>query len=229
MLWDANVLAVSQVNGKVNGYRVHYKGWSTRFDEWVENARVVEPNENNVQVQDEMTEDQQKKKSLMEIPKCKFLQKLSAKAFIEAPNRARGNLCPPNFVEVATVTLGSSSGEETFQRLKAAMLMMEAALPAGSVDTGPRGDWRPEYSAAWRKTVIEASGPYTLMACAYYLEESIIPEWIDQHITHVLSSLPQRWKAIREASHASLALRISMLDMGLDYETVELKKPKSRR
>jgi len=50
-LWDATVIGVSHRDGKVNGYRVHYNEWSSRFDEWVEPMRVVEPNENNVQVQ----------------------------------------------------------------------------------------------------------------------------------------------------------------------------------
>jgi len=37
--------------GKVTGYRVGYKEWSSRFDEWVEPKRVVEPNDNNLLVQ----------------------------------------------------------------------------------------------------------------------------------------------------------------------------------
>ena len=228
MLWDASVVAVSHLGGKVNGYRVHYKGWSTRFDEWVEKSRVVEPNENNVQVQEEMVEDLHKSASLNDTPKNKFLQKLGATSYINKRDRARGHLCPPNFVEVCSTPKGASSGEETFAMAKTALLMIEAALPAGSVETGPRGEWRPEYSAAWRMTVMQAPGPYTLMACIYYLEESINPEWIDPHVTHVLSCLPQRWKAIREASFSSLALRVFMLDQGLDYETVEIKKPKKR-
>lgn len=53
LLWDATVIAVSRsrAQNKVNGYRVHYKEWSSRFDEWVNPLRVVEPSENNLQVQ----------------------------------------------------------------------------------------------------------------------------------------------------------------------------------
>ena len=53
LLWDAKVIGVSNEKGKekVNGYRVHYKKWSSRFDEWVDPLRVVEPTDYNMQVQ----------------------------------------------------------------------------------------------------------------------------------------------------------------------------------
>lgn len=53
LLWDAVVIGVARATSKqkVTGYRVHYKKWSSRFDEWVEPYRVVEPSENNIEVQ----------------------------------------------------------------------------------------------------------------------------------------------------------------------------------
>lgn len=53
LLWDASVLEVSHSseNGPVNGYLVQYKGWNSRYNEWVSTNRVVEPSENNRQVQ----------------------------------------------------------------------------------------------------------------------------------------------------------------------------------
>lgn len=52
LLWDAKVLKVSRTeDDSVNGYRVRYTGWSSRFDEWVEADRLVEPSDNNRQVQ----------------------------------------------------------------------------------------------------------------------------------------------------------------------------------
>ena len=36
---------------KVDGYKVRYTGWSSRFDEWVDPERLVEPSDNNRQVQ----------------------------------------------------------------------------------------------------------------------------------------------------------------------------------
>ena len=53
LLWDAAVIGVAQtgINRKSRSYRVRYEGWSSRFDEWVESERVVEPNDNNRRVQ----------------------------------------------------------------------------------------------------------------------------------------------------------------------------------
>lgn len=53
LLWNAKIVGVSQGKDskKVNGYRVHYDEWSFRFDEWVDPFRVVEPVENNIEVQ----------------------------------------------------------------------------------------------------------------------------------------------------------------------------------
>ncbi len=52
-LWEAVVLDVSKdpVTGKVNGYLVHFKNWSSRFDQWVVPDRVVEPSKVNLEVQ----------------------------------------------------------------------------------------------------------------------------------------------------------------------------------
>jgi len=54
LLWDATVTAVSRrriddsfTKFLIDAYRVRYKGWNSRFVEWVRPCRVVEPNENN--------------------------------------------------------------------------------------------------------------------------------------------------------------------------------------
>jgi hypothetical protein len=53
LLWNAKIVGISQAmdSNKVNGYRVHYDEWSSRFDEWVDPFRVVEPVQNNIEVQ----------------------------------------------------------------------------------------------------------------------------------------------------------------------------------
>ena len=53
ILWEAKVIGVSkdETSGLAVGYRVSYKGWGSRFDEWVSPIRVVEPSENNLRVQ----------------------------------------------------------------------------------------------------------------------------------------------------------------------------------
>ena len=52
LLWDAHIICVAKNRkGDITAYRVRYKEWSSRFDEWVKPERVVEPNDNNVFVQ----------------------------------------------------------------------------------------------------------------------------------------------------------------------------------
>ena len=220
MLWDAKVLIVSNKNEKVNGYRVRYKGWSSRFDEWVTPFRVVEPIETNVSIQQEMVQELQN--NSLVVPE--MLKKMNAKKYVNSKDRARNRATIPDFGNVAKVPPSASSGEQAFAYAKAALLMIEAALPYGAIDNSPTGAWRAEISAEWRKGVQTAKGPYTLMSCVFLLEENIDPEWIDPHVTHLLSCLPQRWKSIREATFSSLCLRIAMLDQGVQYDTVDRLK-----
>jgi RNA binding activity-knot of a chromodomain. len=53
IIWDASVVAVAKVDesSSVVSYRVHYKEWSSRFDEWVSHSRVLELNDENVEKQ----------------------------------------------------------------------------------------------------------------------------------------------------------------------------------
>jgi hypothetical protein len=53
ILWDARIVGVAKFgdDGKSLGYRISYKGWNSRFDEWVSADGVVEPSENNRRAQ----------------------------------------------------------------------------------------------------------------------------------------------------------------------------------
>eukprot|EP00546_Thalassionema_frauenfeldii_P009113 CAMPEP_0178917458 /NCGR_PEP_ID=MMETSP0786-20121207/13259_1 /TAXON_ID=186022 /ORGANISM="Thalassionema frauenfeldii, Strain CCMP 1798" /LENGTH=2172 /DNA_ID=CAMNT_0020591013 /DNA_START=88 /DNA_END=6606 /DNA_ORIENTATION=- len=216
MLWDASVIATShesRATNKINGYRVRYKGWSSRFDEWVTPFRVVEPVDNNISIQQEMREDLQKGK--INLPKQ--LRGMNARRYVNSPDRARGNARAPDFVDIARISPWSSSSEIALGVGRAGLILIAAALPEAAVDT----DWGTTYSAAWQNVVKNATGPSTLMACAFLLEEHLDPEWMDPHMIHLLSCLPQRWKAIREATVSSLCLRITMLDQSIHYNANE--------
>ena len=53
VLWDANIVAVAkqEEGGSTIAYRVHYKEWSSRFDEWVSPSRVLEVDDENIEKQ----------------------------------------------------------------------------------------------------------------------------------------------------------------------------------
>lgn len=224
-LWNAKVVAVSEQNNKVNGYRVHYTGWSSRYDNWVEPGRVVEATDNNLQVQEERRQEYFAETE-RGIPKA--LQCLKAHKFLFSPGRSRGDAQHPNLFRV--VNPGPvTSFECSLAFMKASLLLIEAALPQGAVENTTDGFWRPDFALQWRKAVEEADGNYTLMACAYMLEEAIEPEWLRERPVQILSCLPQRWKAIREASAASVGVRIQLLDSAIDYGRFERSNSKKKR
>merc|ERR1712151_1425953 len=112
---------------------------------------------------------------------------------------------------------------------KAALLLIEAALPLGAVDNSNSGPWRRAIAQHWRLIVERANGPATLMRCVIVLEDTLSEEWIKPDVGHLRSCLPNRWKALAEASPASLAIRIILLDRGLMYGTVDRKRYGSKR
>ncbi len=53
ILWDANIVSVAkkEEDGPITAYRVHYKDWSSRFDEWVAPSRLREMTDENIELQ----------------------------------------------------------------------------------------------------------------------------------------------------------------------------------
>lgn len=204
----------------MSGYKVRYRGWSSRFDEWVVPARLVEPSENNRQVQEEMLEEAAARRDGLPLA----LHNMVAKEFLRNKDRSRGNLPLPNFASVAHVHASASTDDRTFAAMKAAILLIEAALPMGAVDNTSKGPWRPEIAQQWRLTVQGAEDAATLMRCVILLEDTITEEWYKTDVGHLRSCLPDRWKALAEASAAALAVRIILLDRGILYGTVDRKR-----
>ena len=148
------------------------------------------------------------------------LDNMTAKDFLHADGRARGSAVLPDFQEVSKVAPSASSEERTFGLLKAALLLIEAALPLGAVDNSEQGPWSPSLASEWRSVVQSARGPSSLMRCVILLEECISLEWMELQFSHLLSCMPIKWKAIKEASVSSLAMRIFLIDKGLHYDEI---------
>jgi hypothetical protein len=149
------------------------------------------------------------------------LENMTAKDFLRADDRARGSAILPDFLEVSKVAPSASSDETTFGLLKAALLLIEAALPTGAVDNSDQGTWSPTLACEWRSVVQSARGPSSLMRCVILLEECLSPEWMEPQFIHLLACMPIKWKAINEASVSSLATRIFLIDKGLHYDEVD--------
>jgi hypothetical protein len=154
-----------------------------------------------------------------------ILNVLYANEFLHAKERARGSTILPDFALIAQPTSQCPSlSESTFATVKAALLAIEAALPVGCVDTRDTGPWRPEVAAQWRSIVVGVVGPVALMQCVIVLEDAISEEWMKDDVSHLRSCLPARWKAIAEASCASLAIRVILLDRAIIYNNIDAKR-----
>eukprot|EP00934_Nitzschia_sp_Nitz4_P004114 Nitzschia sp. Nitz4//scaffold47_size129522//67235//74024//NITZ4_003555-RA/size129522-augustus-gene-0.109-mRNA-1//1//CDS//3329552812//4104//frame0 len=219
--WDGEIRAVAKnVEGKITGYRVHYSAWNTRFDEWVSASRILEPTPENTATQMDLLKSSAALKYGLPIS----LEYLEAVAFLDAKDRARGNRPLPDFAKIAFAPATATDDERTFVHMKAALLAIEAALPLGSINHLDRGDWRPAFAHKWSNMVKDAEGPWGLMRCVIVLEDTILEEWTKEQIGHLRACLPSRWKALDEACVASVALRITLLDRGLLYGTVDRRR-----
>jgi len=225
-LWDARIIGVSRCadsnKARDVSYRVSYKSWSSRFDEWVSGDRVVEPSENNTEVQAEMLEDAIA--SHNGLPPS--LDDLEAKAYLNSKDRLRGFLPLPPFAQIMATTPHTSASEKIFAKMKAALLAIEGALPIGSINNTAKGQWRPEFANQWRLHTLHAKGPWDLMRCVILLEQNLNDEWIHPDIGNMYTGLPLPMKALEEASPSSLALRILLLDKSLVYSRVDKKRYK---
>mmetsp|Transcript_26902 Transcript_26902/g.55459 ORF Transcript_26902/g.55459 Transcript_26902/m.55459 type:complete len:2488 (+) Transcript_26902:443-7906(+) len=221
MLWDAVVIKVHKDRNSeiVNGYFVHYRNWSSRFDQWVHPERVVEPSKNNLIVQTEVLEEF----SLNQQVKPRSLEGLNAFKFLSAKNRANSTVpaFPPEIFDCTHVRPSASYDEKLLGILKGSLLLIEAALPFGSLIPSELGSWNSQSVAIWRYMVKHSLGPETLMKCVLVLEDAISPDWLLPQVSYMLSAVARPWRAICEASLPAIALRISLLDDGLCYGTVK--------
>jgi hypothetical protein len=221
-LWDAVIVDVSKdpETDKVNGYLVHYKNWSSRFDQWVSPDRVVEPNKVNMEVQEEVLQDFGSAND----SSPPMLEKMFAFQFLNSKKRARPTpLSKAEIFETAFTSPSASPDEKTLGLLKGALLLIEVALPRGSVGLSQNGSWNPLAVALWRNLVKDAQGPESLMRCVLLLEDAISSDWLHSQATQMYNSIPKQFRALGEATLPSIALRISILDRCLKYQQKKKK------
>ncbi len=144
--------------------------------------------------------------------------------FLNAKKRAR---FPPatktEIFECAFTRPHASHNEKLLGRLKSAILLIESALPRGSVGFSGNGSWTSETAALWRNFVKDAQGPESLMKCVLLLEDAINPDWLHSQATQLYACIPKQFRAMGEASLSSIALRVSVLDRCLKYQQKKKK------
>jgi|EP01083_Nonionella_stella_P244882 hypothetical protein len=145
------------------------------------------------------------------------LHELHAASFLDSPNRSRLSSPIINFSDISNYVPSNPTDDHRLGLLRCATLMIEAALPAGAVDTSPSGYWRAEKSAYWRSMVMNAKSPRSLMGCIILFEHVLSSDWLRPNAEHLLGCLSRPWKAINDASVSSIALRLWVLDRGIKY------------
>jgi len=215
ILWDAKVIAAAKKDedGPIIGYRVKYKDWSSRFDEWVAPSRVFDTSDEHLTRQHNCAAMLAKEPTALP----QSIISLVAASFLDSPNRARDLSYMPSFGKILRTPNKISLEDEVLTELKVAVLLIEAALPAGSVKKTGKGIWKPETASYWRSMVNKATTPGDLMGCLVLLETAISKDWLRPNATHLISCLPRSWKSINEASISSISLRLWTLDQGIKY------------
>ena len=157
-----------------------------------------------------------------------LLEGMFALKFVNAKNRVRTTPSSVSEIYQCVYVSPSASHDERFLGLlKGAILLIEVALPLGSVDSSESGRWNPHSAALWRNLVKSSSGPESLMKCVLLLEDVISPDWLHRQASHLFSAIPKQWRAICDASLPSIALRVSLLDNGLKYKLVDRSRNRS--
>lgn len=154
-----------------------------------------------------------------------LLEGMFAFQFLNVKKRARAT--PASKVELfecAFTRPSASHDEKVLGLLKGAILLIEAALPRGSIGSSGSGPWNQNSAALWRNLVKDAQGPESLMKCVLLLEDAISPDWLHSQATQLYASVPKQWRATGEASLSAIALRISILDRCLKYSQKKSKK-----
>jgi hypothetical protein len=146
---------------------------------------------------------------------------LIAQSFIREPRRARGNIPAPIYFELFR-NKAASVEQRTLDLMKFGILLVEAALPQGSLNTSSdEGLCSPEMTAGWRSMVLKAQGPRALAGCLILLENSIRKQWFRSDTEQLLLCMHRPFKAVNEATISSIALRLWLLDRGIKYTQIE--------
>ena len=153
-----------------------------------------------------------------------MLEEMFAYKFLNAKKRARST--PASNIEIfesAFTRPSASRDEKLLGLLKGAILLIEAALPRGSVGSSATVSWNTQAAALWRNLVKDAQWPGSLMKCVLLLEDAISPDWLHSQATQLYAAVPKQWRAMGEASLSAIALRVSVLDRCLKYQQKKKK------
>ncbi|RYH25189.1 hypothetical protein EON65_15910 [archaeon] len=225
--WPADILSVD-TKGDSIVYKVRYDDWDETYDAYLDEEQLMSEDDLVKKMGNVLDESNQKAESAVAISRKAFFRKqvftapevlfsLQASSYLRIPDRECGQRPP----------MGFSSCLSSLEQIRAAMLIIEAALPCGAVDDS-EDRWADDFVIAWREAVMTASDPVSLMQCQILLEYGIRTSWLKPTGLKLFSCLPSRAQSLKQATYGMVAIRVWLLDMTIKYDKVQIdKKEKS--
>jgi len=218
ILWDASVLETSVAKYdediRIRYYKVRFDQWGAAYDGWFEESQIV-PAVGSLtgavkqKVATKTIQAESRQQYLQEhvLSAPPILQSLNAYRFMGEPGRAHSNRPPLSF----------SDSKSIVSQLRLALLIIEAALPHGSIDDSD-DRWGEDFVTPWRAAVTVANDAVSLMQCQIMLEYGIRTAWLRPAGLKMLSCLASRTHAMRTATCGMVAIRIWTLDVAIKYD-----------
>ena len=228
LLYDARILKLHKIGDDVVGVCVHYNKFSSRYDEWISPSRLVRKTDENYELQSSLKEahtDREllriKNECAADIDESDPVEALRANEYVEASNRARGDL-PATDLTKALVYNGINSS--SIGKLRAGLLLVESSLPQGAVSVSRKGGWSKERSIIWRREVENARGVDDIICCLLVLENLIHPQVVAKANGRMISVMPTPSVSLKGATIGSAWLRLTMLDNAIKYDFTPKEK-----
>eukprot|EP01036_Dinobryon_divergens_P023401 gene23401-31743_t len=215
ILWEGQVLEtkyVEGVKGSKEYYYIGFSGWSSAYNGWFSDSAIFPSGSRADEQLAKNSRLEHLRNNVLEAPET--LKSLHAFKHIHESYRHWGLFAP-------TLTFGNS--RSTVGMLRAGLLIVEAALPAGSVDDA-EDKWGDDLVVAWRESVNIAQDATALMQSQIVLECAVKNAWLRPAGLKLMCCLPSRAHAMRNATCGAVAVRLWALDSAIRYDKVQIEQ-----
>ena len=199
--WDGEVLETRVSKNRVF-YKIHFDGWSSSHDGWFPGSNIIP----------RFSENPLHPAHAFVYEPPEVLKRLNALSFLGEPNRYERDRISESIFQY-------SDTRTPLGTLKIAMLVIEAALPAGSVNESDER-WGDSFVEVWRESVVAAANATTLMGCQIMLEWGINTAWLKPGGSKLMTLLPSRTHSLKCATTGLISIRLWALDQAINYAKV---------
>ena len=215
ILWEGQVLETKFVEGVRDSkqyYHISFSGWSSAYNGWFSDSAVFSSGSRADEQLVKNSRLEHFRKTVLDAPDT--LKSLHAFKHMNESYRHWGLFAP-------TLTFGNS--RSTVGMLRAGLLIVEAALPAGSVDDS-EDKWGDDLVVAWRESVNTAQDATALMQSQIVLECAVKNAWLRPAGIKLMCCLPSRAHAMRNATCGAVAVRLWALDSAIRYDKLQIEQ-----